>query len=51
MCAICHDQMIPNKDVGVLECGHKFHDKCLENGSIPLNLLEKNINTWLEQKR
>jgi len=31
MCAICHDQMIPNKDVGVLECGHKFHDKCLES--------------------
>ena len=29
----------------------EFHDKCLENGSIPLNLLEKNINTWLEQKR
>lgn len=26
-----------------------FHDKCLENGSIPLNLLEKNINDWLEQ--
>jgi uncharacterized protein (DUF885 family) len=29
----------------------EFHDKCLENGSIPLNLLENNINTWLEQKR
>jgi len=31
MCAICHDQMILNKDVSVLECGHKFHDKCLES--------------------
>jgi hypothetical protein len=30
-CAICQDQMIFNKDVSVLECGHKFHDKCLEN--------------------
>ena len=28
----------------------EFHDKCLENGSIPLNLLEKNIDTWLDQK-
>ena len=26
-----------------------FHDKCLENGSIPLNLLEKNINDWLRK--
>ena len=27
----------------------EFHDKCLENGSIPLNLLEKNINDWLSK--
>jgi hypothetical protein len=31
MCPICLDQMILNKDVSVLECGHKFHDKCLES--------------------
>jgi len=31
MCAICHDQMILNKDVSVLECVHQFHDKCLES--------------------
>ncbi|MCP4122895.1 MAG: DUF885 domain-containing protein [Bacteroidetes bacterium] len=25
-----------------------FHDAVLENGSIPLDLLESNVNTWTE---
>jgi uncharacterized protein (DUF885 family) len=28
-----------------------FHDKCLELGTIPLNMLEKKINQWLKEQQ
>jgi uncharacterized protein (DUF885 family) len=28
-----------------------FHDACLENGAIPLNVLERHIDEWIEQQK
>ena len=30
-CSICLEKLEKNNSVVILECGHKFHDKCIKN--------------------
>lgn len=61
LCPICADTISPTEDIGVVKCGHMFHDVCLRqwferyvlrhSNSHMTENLEQNPNPFLSTDR